>query len=73
MEEPFNRIEEIEREYIAKGMRYADWQKEQYPVTTEARSGDYKKKTVVAGPRYESGADYIFKRPQNRDSKRNVF
>ena len=32
MEAPFNEIERIEREYERKGKRYADWQKEKYPV-----------------------------------------
>ena len=73
MEEPFNKIEEIEREYIKKGMRYADWQKEQYPVETEAKSGDYKKKVPMARKKYESGTDYIFGRTKNRNSTRDFF
>lgn len=32
MEEPFNRIEAIEREYLKQGKRYVDWQKEKYPI-----------------------------------------
>ena len=40
MEEPFNKIEKIELEYQRKGKRYADWQKEKYPVHVE----DYKKR-----------------------------
>lgn len=39
MEAPFNEIERIELEYRAKGKRYADWQKERYPVKLEKFEG----------------------------------
>jgi len=35
MEEPFNKIEQIELEYEKRGKRYADWQKEKYAVRVE--------------------------------------
>ena len=69
-EDGLGKIDEIEVKYSRQGKRYADWQKEQYPVTTEARSGDYKKKISMEEPEYDRSTKWVFRWSGVRHIKR---
>ena len=58
--EELSKIGLIEGEYRKKGKRYADWQKEKYHITTEAKSGDYKKSISLARPAISRSAKWEF-------------